>query len=193
MANRNQQIVAGSLGAIAQKSGESLASSFLNVECIAMVDTSGSMGAHDAQGEQTRYEAACKELERLQAENAGKIGVCCFSDWAQFCPGGVPQYLGSGTDMVKALRMLKMADGTGIRLILISDGAPDEPEAALAEARKFSSKIDTIYIGPESGIGRDFLYKLSQATGGISITNAAADLGKGKLSDNITKLIGSGA
>ena len=193
MANKNQSIVAGSLGAVAQKNNETLASSFLNVECVAMVDTSGSMGAHDAEGDDTRYNAACRELERLQAENAGKIAVCSFSDHAIFCPGGVPQYLGSGTDMIAALRMLKMADGCGIRLILISDGCPDDQAGTLKEAGKFSSKIDTIFIGPESGFGRDFLYKLARATGGLSITNPAADLGKGKLSDNITKLIGSRA
>lgn len=189
MASNNQQIVAGSLGAVAKKTGSSIASGFLNVKCLVMVDVSGSMSSPDAPGGKTRYSAACEQLEYLQNQNPGEIGVCCFSDRAEFCPSGVPFMFGGGTDMQAALRMMKMADGCGIRLILISDGEPNEEALTLKEAAKFTTKIDTIYIGPETGMGREFLRKLSEATGGISITNATAELGK--LSENITRLIGA--
>lgn len=190
MANQNnQQIVQGSLGAVAKKTGNSIATGFLNVKCLVMVDVSGSMSSADASGGKTRYEAACEQLERLQAENPGEIGVCAFSDRAEFCPSGVPINQGGGTDMLAALRMMKMADACGIKLILISDGEAGDEAGTLKEAAKFSSKIDTIYIGPETGPGREFLRKLSLATGGISITNQTGELGK--LSENITKLIGA--
>lgn len=187
--NNNQQIVAGSLGAVAKKSGNSIATGFLSVKCLVMVDTSASMGTNDAIGGETRYKAACAQLERLQAENPGEIGVCSFSNRAEFCPAGVPYYFGGMTDMVAALRMMKMADACGIRLILISDGEPDDPGQTLKDAGKFQSKIDAIYIGPETGQGREFLQKLAEATGGISIANATQQLGK--LSENITRLIGA--
>ena len=180
-------MVQGSLAAVSKKSGDSLASGFLNVKAFVMVDVSASMGANDAGGGKSRYDAACEQLERLQKDNPGEIAVGCFSSNAQFCPGGVPVMLGSMTDMVAALRLMKMADGCGIRLILISDGEPNDEASTLNEAGKFTSKIDTIYVGPEGDPGREFLKKLSAATGGISITNQTEQLGK--LEDNIMRLI----
>jgi Mg-chelatase subunit ChlD len=187
--NGNQAMVAGSLEAVAKKNNASIATGFLSVKCLVMVDVSASMGANDTTGGRSRYQAACEQLAALQGENPGEVGVCAFSNRAEFCPGGVPVNMHGGTDMKAALRMLKMADGCGIRMILISDGEPDDAEGTLREASRFTSKIDTIYIGPETGEGREFLRKLSQATGGISITNATADMGK--LSDNITMLLGA--
>lgn len=186
MAN-NQQMVQGSLSAVTKKKGESLAAGFLNVKAFVMVDVSASMGANDAGNGKSRYDAACEQLERLQKENPGEIAVGCFSSRAEFCPGGIPVMIGSMTDMVAALRLMKMADACGIRLILISDGEPNDESSTLREASKFTSKIDTIFVGPEGDPGREFLRKLSAATGGISITNQTEQLGK--LSDNITRLI----
>lgn len=185
--------MAGSLSAVAKKNNNSLAAGFLNVKAFVMVDVSASMGATDvdASRELSRYDAACKQLEKLQQENPGEIAVGCFSNRADFCPGGVPIFHSGMTDMVAALKLMKMADNTGIRLILISDGEPNDEAATLSEAGKFTSKIDTIYVGPEGDAGREFLKKLSAATGGVSITNQAAQLGK--LSENITKLISAGA
>ena len=86
--------------------------------------------------------------------------------------------LGFGMGNYQDARLEKLADkGNGIY------GYID----TLSEARKFTSKIDTIFVGPEGDPGREFLKKLSAATGGISITNQAEQLGK--LSDNITRLI----
>jgi Mg-chelatase subunit ChlD len=180
-------IVQGSLSAVAKKNGTSIAAGFMNVKAFVMVDVSGSMAVTDAPGGKSRYDAACEQLERLQAENPGEIGVACFSDEAQFCPGGVPIFNNGMTDMVRALNMLRMADGTDIRLILISDGEPNDASHTLDIASLFKSKIDTIYIGPEDGSGREFLKNLSARTGGVSITNQAEQLGK--LSENITRLI----
>lgn len=188
MANANNvAIVAGSLSAVSKKKGEPLAFSFLNCKAFVMVDVSASMGATDAGEGLSRYDAACKQLEKLQAENPGEIAVGCFSNRADFCPGGVPVMMNSMTDMVAALRLMKMADATDIRLILISDGEPNDDEGTLKEAQKFISKIDTIFVGREDGSGREFLRKLSAATGGVSIVNQTEQLGK--LSENITRLI----
>lgn len=187
----NTAIVPGSLGAVAKKTGQSIAQGFLNVKCLVMVDTSGSMSEADAGDGLTRHEAARRQLERLQAENPGEVGVCSFSSSAEFCPGGVPNVRNSSTNMAAALKMMKMADGCGIRLVLISDGCPDDSVAALDLAKTFTSKIDTIYIGREGDSGRKFLRQLSDATGGISITNAVSELSK--LGDNVTMLIGAGA
>ena len=183
----NNQIIKGSLGSVAKTNNQNLAAAFLNVKAIVMVDVSASMAAGDAGNGKTRYTAACEQLERLQNENAGEIAVACFSDSAIFCPAGVAAMLGSSTDMCAALRMLKMADGCGIRLILISDGEPNDRSATLNLAQNFTSKIDTIFVGGESSAGRAFLSELAAATGGISITQETEKLNL--LSENITRLI----
>lgn len=170
-----QAIVPGSLSAVSGKANMSLAESFLNVDALVVVDTSGSMANNDAAGGKTRYAAAVEELTRLQATLPGKIGVISFSDYPVFCPGGVPQNLGDGTNLSGALKYVKPADGLGIKFVLISDGLPDEPQDAIITARKFKTKIDVVYVGPEKGSGSEFLAELAAATGGKSV---AADLAK---------------
>ncbi len=186
---KQTSMVAGSLAAVAKKNGNSLAAGFLSVKVLVMMDVSGSMAAVVPGCEKRRYDIACDQLQQLQAANPGDVGVCTFSHKAEFCPGGMPSGIQTTTDMAAALRMLKMADGCGIRMILISDGEPDSEADTLKIAKTFTSKIDTIYVGSEDGPGRQFLRSLSAATGGISITNATRDLNK--LSDNITRLIGA--
>jgi len=183
----NQSIVAGSLGAVAKKNNTSIAAGFMNVKAFVMVDTSASMRINDAGGGVSRYDAARKQLEDLQNENPGEIAVACFSNRADFCPSGVPFMMGGMTDMAAALKMMLMADNTDIRLVLISDGEPDDEAKTLKVAAQFKSKIDTIFVGDETGSGRDFLRKLSAATGGIAVVNETKDLSL--LSENITKLI----
>jgi Mg-chelatase subunit ChlD len=185
----SNQIVQGSLGAVARKSNQSLAFSFMSVTCLVMVDVSASMAETDAGNGLSRFEAANEQLRRLQNENAGEIAVCAFSNRAEFCPSGVPVFQRGMTDLCAALDMLKMADGCGIKLVLISDGEPNDEEAALKAAAKFTSKIDTIFVGDETGSGREFLRKLSAATGGVSIVNKTENLNL--LSENITRLIGA--
>jgi len=166
-----------------------LAESFLSADVLLIVDMSGSMGAKDAPGGKSRYEAAENELKRLQEANPGKIAVIAFSDSAEFCPTGIPRRIGAGTNLAGALRFVKPADGTGVRFIVISDGEPDDPWQALAEARSFSSKIDCVYIGPESGHGRDFLKRLAAASGGTYCQGDAPGL----LERQVTLLLGTTA
>lgn len=187
MRETNNQIVAGSLGAVARKNGTSMAMGFMNVKAFVMVDVSSSMNARDAGGGLSRYEAACVQLTKLQDENPGEIAVGAFSNRAHFSPSGVPVHAGGLTDMTAALKMMLMADNTDIRLVLISDGEPDDDAGTLKLASKFKSKIDTIFVGHETGPGREFLRKLAAATGGVAVVNKTADLGL--LSENITRLI----
>ena len=51
-------------------------------------------------------------------------------------------------------------------LIVISDGRPDDPQRALAEATAFGGPIDVFYVGPHPDAGEDFLRRLSLASGG---------------------------
>ena len=174
------QIVKGSLTAISQQNGQALAELFLSAETIVLVDTSGSMEQYDGRiADGTRYKLACNELARLQMSLPGKVAVMAFSDRVTFCPGGVPEFFGRGTDLAGALAYAHTADDCGIDFIVISDGAPDSAADALAQASRFLSKISTIYIGPEGGQGQAFLAQLAAASGGQSVNVSAALLGSG--------------
>jgi uncharacterized protein with von Willebrand factor type A (vWA) domain len=164
-------IITGSIGAIARRDGKSIAETFINADVIVIVDTSGSMNSHDSRGGKSRYEVACQELADLQNSLPGKIAVLAFSSEIIFCPAGIPQYFGGGTDLEKALKFAKQADVTGMRFIVISDGEPNSERDAMNVAKTFKNKISTIYVGPEEyPAGREFLERLAKASGGLSVT-----------------------
>lgn len=167
----NTQIIPGSIGSLATNSHKSIAETFSSAEIIIIVDTSGSMSDRDSRGGKTRYEVACEELATLQRNLPGKIAVVGFSSMVQFFPGGIPVFEGGLTDLAKALAYVKIADFPGMRFILISDGEPNEPGAAMAAAKTFKNKIDVVYVGPEDRpSGRSFLQQLAAATGGQTVT-----------------------
>lgn len=179
------EIVQGSLGAVAKQTNQTIAESFANSEVIIIVDTSGSMNQHDSRNGKTRYEVACEELRNLQASLPGKLALLSFSSDVMFCPNGIPFQFGGMTDLAKALKFAKVADVTGMRFIVISDGQPDSESDALRVAKTFKNRIDTIFVGPENGEGREFLNKLAKASGGQSTTTAQAK----ELASNVKYLL----
>lgn len=181
-------LVPGSLQAIAKQTGQSLAESFLTADAIVIVDTSGSMGARDMHEQQSRYEAACTELRKLQANLPGQIAVIAFSDKPEFAPSGTPRFIGGGTDLAGALRFVHVADDTGMRFVVISDGEPNDENKALAVARTFKSRIDCVFIGPAGDPGADFLRRLAAASGGQYSKNEV-----GQLAERVQTLLLAGA
>jgi len=179
-------IVPGSLLDSAQKNHHSLAESFLSCDALVIVDSSGSMATNDAPNNRRRHDAARDELRRIQATLPGRIGIIVFSSTVQFVPGGDYPELNGGTNLTEALRFVKVADDCGIHLIVVSDGEPNDETTALQVARTFKSHIDAIYIGPEAGRGRDFLCRLSEATGGRFVQSDAI----AQLADPVLRLMG---
>lgn len=171
-------IVPGSLKAISQTTGKSLAESFLSASVILLTDMSGSMASHDAPSGKSRFEAAEQEVIRLQKQHPGKIALISFSDHAVFSPAGIPDRMGGGTNMAGALQYVLPADDTGTQIILVSDGQPNNEDETLQVARQFKTKIDCIFIGPENDLsgGRAFLERLARATGGVALKSDAPGL-----------------
>ncbi len=164
-------IVAGSIADIAARQNQSLAQTFVNAECVVIVDTSGSMASDDSRGNKSRYEIACEELVALQGAKPGKVAVLSFANLTMFCPDGKPFNQMGGTDLAEALRFARVADVPGIQFIVISDGEPDNAKAALKEAAKYKAKIDVIFVGPETQpAGGVFLTQLAQTSGGSLVT-----------------------
>jgi hypothetical protein len=171
------EITKGSISDLMQREDVSLAESFLSCDCVVLFDVSGSMENDDGTGK-SRFDRGCDQLRELQASMPGKIAVVQFADRVQFMPGGVPvmDLCGYGTDLADGLRFIRMADVPDMRFVVISDGAPDSESMALAEAKRFDNKIDTVYIGKEDGFGKDFLYKLASVSGGSAMQSAAENI-----------------
>ena len=168
----NTQIIQGSLSQVAQQNGLSIAETFLNADCIILVDTSGSMSQCDSRNNKSRYDVACEELKKLQASLPGKLALLSFSSDVQFSPNGIPFKYDEMTDLYKALKFAKVADVSGMRFIVISDGEPNNEQSALDVAKTYKNRIDTIYVGPDGGEGQAFLKRLANASGGQGITSA---------------------
>ena len=173
----SKAIVPGSIESLAQQNGTSIAESFLTADAIVIVDVSGSMDTPDSRGGRRRYDVACEELAKLQASMPGRVAVVAFSSSVEFVPGGVPPFFGTGTDLAAALTFVKVADEC-VQFIVISDGQPDNEQEALKIAKSFKSKINTVYVGPESDRhSADFLRRLANASGGVyTIAEKAQEL-----------------
>lgn len=183
-------VVSGSLLDLSYQNQISIAETFIGCDAIIIVDVSGSMEDMDSRGGKSRYMVACEELATIQKTLPGKIAVIAFSDFPQFVPSGLPMLVGRGTDMARALEFARVADVSGVRFILVSDGEPNDREQTLAIARKFHGRIDTVYVGPEAyPVGRDFLMQLSKLSGGANVT---ADRVK-ELAEKTLMLLGAGA
>lgn len=181
------ELAIGSLAAIAQQTGASIAETFMNADAVLIIDSSSSMETPDSRGGRTRFDVACEELRLLQETMPGRLAVISFSSEVMFCPNGIPYYFGQGTDMVKALEFARVADVPDMRFILVSDGEPFDPGRTIQIAKTYRNKIDVIYVGPEEHTaGRDFLYRLAGATGGASVTIDRAK----ELKSGITYLLG---
>lgn len=172
---RSTEIVKGSLAEIARASGKTVAEAFVEAECVVIVDVSGSMGSPDSRGGRKRYDVACEELGNLQGRFPGKIAVIGFSTDTKFYPAGVPDMIGGSTNLAGALEYSKIADVEGMRFFVISDGEPDEANQALAMAKSYKCKIDTIFVGAEGAHGSTFLAQLAKESGGAALTAACVD------------------
>jgi len=186
----NSAIVQGSLSAVATSGHISLAESFINADHIVLVDVSGSMTERDSRDGQSRYDVACQELRKLQGELPGSIAIVAFATRPEFCPGGIPMMnatTGSGTDLAQGLRFIAPADGL-VDVWVISDGEPNNEQEALTIARRMSSKINAVFVGPRGGSGADFLRQLAAIRGG----KAAEDTAGMNLAATVQKMIGAG-
>jgi hypothetical protein len=163
----NAMTVRGSLTDRSRKKAMTIAEAIMEVEAIVLVDTSSSMSALASHGTASvsRYDLACKELARVQNDHPGKVAVVSWSDRVEFCPDGIPRYMGNGTAMHRALEYVADADGI-CRIILISDGEPDSRDETLRVARRFSAGVSTVFVGSEGAAGARFLRELADATGG---------------------------
>ena len=194
----------GSLGAAARQHGGSLARAWMHVRAVLVCDVSGSManldaGLGKAGGElrerRSRADACAEELARLQVKFPGKTAVVAFNTTPTLALGGRLPLPDGGTNLAAALeyvRDLLEPDATGITVIVLSDGLPDDEVEALAAGRalvRLGAKLETCYIGPEiEHEGQRFLARLAGLSGSVPHTAFRGGAG-GLLSTALTPLL----
>lgn len=81
---------------------------------------------------------------------------------------------GGGTPLHKALELAK--ENGPRKVVVVSDGFPDDANAAIKVAEDMGIPIDTYYVGPTPSEGEGFMRRLAEATKG---TNVTGNLGEG--------------
>ena len=194
----------GSLGAAARQHGGSLARAWLNVKAVLVCDVSDSMSEQDAglkrsggeiRDRRSRWDACCEELARLQVQHPGKTAIVAFSSHATLALGGRLPPPSGGTNLAGALdyvHSLLEPEATGITVIVLSDGEPNDEAEALAAGRKLvrlGAKLEAVYVGPEGQTdGRVFLARLAGLSGAIPHTAYRGGAG-GVLNTALTPLL----
>jgi hypothetical protein len=105
----------------------------------------------------------------------------------------IPASAHGSTDLAGAIRYLRGLAKRPERIVLISDGDPDDPNAAMREATGFSVPIDIIFIGQRGSSGERFMINLAKFTGGrqFTIEDKSANFQK-QLSNRIAGLLTCG-
>lgn len=99
----------------------------------------------------------------------------------------VPQPCGN-TPLAKGIRFANTQGAT--HLIVISDGVPDNPQAALNAAYEFGGPIDVFFVGIRPNQGEDFLHQLA-GIGGGSYQSVSLSGETKVLSSGLRKLLGA--
>jgi Mg-chelatase subunit ChlD len=135
-----------------------------------LLDCSGSMGARMQNGK-TRMQGLREAVRDIQAEKEmpmAQFGYGFEPSLITSIPdasGGTPLHLG-----IDFCRNQKSG-----RVIVISDGYPDNPNFALEAAQRFGGRIDVVFIGEPGEAGEAFLKRLAESTGGESFTGDLKD------------------
>ena len=168
---------------------------------VALFDTSGSMAFTDDESARRRVELATEVMQGVLAATP-RMRVVTFgvqvAELAGIEPGPnlqLPEPAG-GTPLDKALGYIAERGWRPNHIVVISDGQPDDRQAAIAAAKALAPVvIDAIYVGPDTdpaAIG--FMRVLSLAGGtvhGISGRRSLAN--PEKLADEIVLRLGGPA
>ena len=127
-----------------------------------LIDTSGSM---DDRVKKVRKIEAVREVMAM-IPNANKI---CFSSNVHITDS-IPEPNG-GTNMARAFEYVATMKGSNPKkIVIVSDGEPDNKALAFNSALKLHIPVDVIYIGAEGDRGEAFMKELASKTGGKQLT-----------------------
>lgn len=126
---------------------------------LALADTSSSMD--EPAGGRRKIEILREALNTVLCERP-EIRLFCFDSIAREVTAAAPLPEPSGgTALHLAIELAR--EFSPRQTVVISDGRPDDPEAAIAAAEKLSGTIDVIYCGPDSDTKAiDFMRRLAK-------------------------------
>lgn len=139
-----------------------------------LIDTSASMGIALPNGK--RRIDALREVVRDLALGA-EVPMIAFGsiDGDEVCfVHDVPEPAG-GTPLALAIATAKQYGAN--RVVVISDGEPNDSQAAFMQADEFKGRIDVVFVGNADAHGSIVLNELARRTGG---TRLEGDLGQPK-------------
>ena len=122
-----------------------------------LLDVSGSM---DEKVDRVKKIDSLREVMRRYPD-AKKI---CFSTYVDEYVD-IPEPSGS-TDLTQALKFIKSNYSTYKRIVLVSDGEPNNRKHAKEAASELSLPIDIIFIGKKGDEGERFMEELALTTNG---------------------------
>lgn len=129
---------------------------------LLIIDTSSSM--NDTAGDGRKK---IDTVRNLVSKIKGSRKIAFNSDISDLGTDNAIGCAGGSTNLSDAFAYIKNNNiHSGKKVILISDGYPDEPESAIKEAVKLGCPVYIIYIGDEGESGEDFMNRLARATKG---------------------------
>jgi len=163
-----------------RKKRESRATAAAKIDRVILFDGSGSMGATDAvdlNGMPCSRWGALEYAWQVLASSdlaKGRLGAYVFSSGLVPVRGSASgkivdlPYVGQGTEMCRALKTAAAHRNARLRVLLVSDGEATDgsPAEVVGAAVAIGSPVDTVYVGPKNGPGRDTLRRVAEATGG---------------------------
>lgn len=143
-----------------------------------LIDTSSSMGIclrdENHNVTTTRRIDALREVVNM-IRVSGDVPMIAFGgpiDATVRFVSDVPEPAG-GTPLAQAILLAKEYGAT--RVVVISDGAPDNVNDAMEAARAFGGRVDVSYVGNPRDHGETFLKALAAAAGGTQFTGDLRD------------------
>ena len=137
---------------------------------IFLLDISGSMDTYV--GDRSKLD----HLRYIMTDYPEAMKICFSSDvYCNVDRNGnvdcvIPTSAHGSTDLAGAIRYMRGLAKRPERIVLISDGEPDDMSAAIREATGFSVPIDIIFIGQKGSPGERFMINLAKFTGGRQFT-----------------------
>lgn len=166
----NQSLVVR--GSLSDTGKHDIADAIAGAEAVVVADVSGSTVEFSADPNKSRHEVIQESLIDIQGRYPGKVAVIAFSDTPTFCPSGRLEKPTGGTNLAGALKFVGIAALAGLKIVVISDGLANAEKPCFDIVRNWThGSLDTIYVGPETGLdskGREFLAQLARAVGGHS-------------------------
>jgi Mg-chelatase subunit ChlD len=138
---------------------------------LLLVDVSGSMGERIQSGER-KIDALRKVVATLQETTRFPLAAFGTHTAGQVEVVDVVPEPQGGTPLDLAIDFANAQGAT--QLVVVTDGEPNDEQAAFSSARRFGGRIDVFYIGNANTRGSRFAAELAAMTGG---TCGLTDLG----------------